>query len=197
MSAKLRMVKNFGPVAGSKPFAEDREISADRQLLVDVASVVAAKTGTLTTRTSGSAGVITLTAGHGITTGKVDIFWASGRRIGVDGTVSGNLLTLANGTGDALPSVSAAMTATPGTVIQALFETSDLAAICGLSEYQGAITLVAGSDLGHFYRPSAGISSWTNVDGTAIPFGDDDVVEVRFSNAATITRAMSLVAMLL
>jgi len=66
-------------------------------------SVPVAKSGTLTTRTSNSAGVITVTGLTGISTGDlVDVYWASGARYGCECTVSGDFVTIANGAGSAL-----------------------------------------------------------------------------------------------
>lgn len=52
----------------------------------------AAIAGTLTTRTSATAGTVTLSAGHGIVTGdRIDIFWATGQGYGASvGTVAGD-----------------------------------------------------------------------------------------------------------
>lgn len=75
-------------------------------------TLAAAKAGTLTTRTSGTAGSATLGSGHGITTGQVvDVYWdagdtyAAGCRFGVVvGTVSGTTVPLTDsGAGDEYP----------------------------------------------------------------------------------------------
>ena len=50
-------------------------------------SVSAGKAGSLTTRTDNDTGVATLAGGHGIVTSdKVDVFWAGGRRYGMTAT---------------------------------------------------------------------------------------------------------------
>jgi hypothetical protein len=73
------------------------------------------KAGTLTTRTSDTAGEATLGAGHGITTGMtVDVYWGSGSRYGVTvGTVAGNVVPISSGTGDVLPAQDTAVVLTP------------------------------------------------------------------------------------
>lgn len=76
-------------------------------------SIPAAKVGALTTRTDSDTGVLTMTAGHGITTGaKLDIFWldaATGdpksRRHMTAGTVSTNSVPIDGGSGDNLPAL--------------------------------------------------------------------------------------------
>jgi len=61
--------------------------------------------GTLSTRTDNDTGIITVEAGHGITTSfTIDLYWASGKRYGmtVTGTAS-TTVSLDGGTGDNLP----------------------------------------------------------------------------------------------
>ncbi len=73
--------------------------------------IPAAKTGSLTTRTDNTNGVVTAQAGHGlVTSDKVDVFWVGGRRYGVTCTVSGNAVTLSGGAGDNLPVATTAVT---------------------------------------------------------------------------------------
>lgn len=79
-------------------------------------SVAAATSGTLTTRTDADTGVITLSGGHGLTSGTGDVFWndittgIKGSRRGMTWTVSVNALTVDGGSGDDLPSTSTVMT---------------------------------------------------------------------------------------
>lgn len=53
------------------------------------------KLGSLTTRTSDWAGVITLAAGHGLVNGQYDIYWSDSRFLNSTVTISGNLATFA------------------------------------------------------------------------------------------------------
>lgn len=76
-------------------------------------SVAAAKSGSLTTRTSNTVGTLTMAAGHGFVTGNtIDLFWAGGKRLNVIlGTVSTNSCPFTSGTGDNLPASSTTITA--------------------------------------------------------------------------------------
>lgn len=69
--------------------------------------VLPAATATLTyTEGAGETGTGTLTAGHGLTTGTYDVYWAAGMRYGVTVTISTNDYTLADAAiagGDSLP----------------------------------------------------------------------------------------------
>lgn len=75
-------------------------------------SVPAAKVGQLTTRTSVSAGTLTMSPGHGIVTGNnLFLFWAGGSRRCVVGTVATNSVPISGGAGDDLPANLTAITA--------------------------------------------------------------------------------------
>lgn len=68
-------------------------------------TVAAAKTGQLTTRTDANTGVLTMSSGHGITTGaRLDVYWTGGSRYGMTvGSVSGTTVPIDLGAGDDLP----------------------------------------------------------------------------------------------
>lgn len=72
----------------------------------------AAKSGTLTTRTDNNTGTLTMTAGHGLTTGQiVDIYWDGGvQRTVTVGTVATNSVPFDLGIGDNLPTANTAVT---------------------------------------------------------------------------------------
>jgi hypothetical protein len=87
-------------------------VATDGTLVKD-ASLDAAKTGALTTRTDANTGVLTMDSGHGITTGaRLDVYWATGRRYGMTvGTVATNSVPIDGGAGDDLPADESAITA--------------------------------------------------------------------------------------
>jgi hypothetical protein len=76
-------------------------------------TLTAAKSGTLTTRTSDTVGTLTMAAGHGITTGQIiDIYWTGGVQYGVTvGTVATNSVPISLGDGDNLPTAATVITA--------------------------------------------------------------------------------------
>ena len=75
-------------------------------------TLTAAKAGTLTTRTDDNTGTLTMTTGHGITTGQiVDIFWSTGvQRTVTVGTVSVDSVPFDLGIGDVLPIATTSVT---------------------------------------------------------------------------------------
>jgi len=82
-------------------------------------SLPAAKTGTLSTRTNDTDGELTMTAGHGITTGQIiDIYWTGGVAYGATvGTVATNAVPFTGASGDVLPSQATAITAAVQVII--------------------------------------------------------------------------------
>jgi hypothetical protein len=75
-----------------------------------IPALAAAGVGSLTTRTDANTGVLTMTAGHGIVTGKVDVYWAAGVRYGMDAVVTVNSIAIDLGAGNDLPDAATAVT---------------------------------------------------------------------------------------
>jgi|SRR6185295_13752910 len=77
-------------------------------------TVLQARPGALTVRTSGTVGSLTMETGHGITTGqRIDLYWEGGKAYGCTvGTVSGLVVPItATEGGDAFPSAATAIIA--------------------------------------------------------------------------------------
>jgi hypothetical protein len=98
-------------VAQGKTFSYALTVSSDGAMVKDP-SLAAAKTGTLTTRTSDTAGTLTMDSGHGITNGaKIDIYWSTGQATSATvGTVATNSVPFTGATGPALPAAATAVT---------------------------------------------------------------------------------------
>ena len=102
----------------------------------------AAKAGTLSTRTSDTAGTLTLGAGHGVQTGdKVDLYWAGGCATNATvGTVSGTSVPFTGAAGSVLPAQDTVITVAVQTVIDVDFVANLLvaiAAMCGQAAHLG------------------------------------------------------------
>jgi hypothetical protein len=125
--------------------------SADFGVTTNVEEITlnAAKTGTLTTRTDNDTGVITLTAGHGLSSGKIDIFWAEGgvkgSRVNMDGTISTNALTIDGGTGDNLPTNNTAVTAVVPSTETVTVNADNLAVIAATINSDSHCCIAAGT----------------------------------------------------
>lgn len=101
-----------GGAALGKTFTYAVESTVDGAVLRDP-SMAAAKTGALTTRTSDTAGTLTMTAGHGFTNGQViDIYWSGGQCTNaIIGTVATNSVPFTGAGGDVLPADESTITA--------------------------------------------------------------------------------------
>lgn len=133
-------------------------------------SVPKGKPGTLTTRTNGYAGVITLSAGHGLITGDVvDIYWLAGTQRHATLTVSGNSATFSGALGAVLPSTSTAVVVSKQVAFAVSIPiTDDLMAI--------AMTL----SYGNSKKPLQwGTLALTGSDGTIVKFLEPGVSEIR------------------
>lgn len=170
-------------------FKSTRTIVTDGRIIKDP-SLPVAKSGTLTTRTNNTDGVITLSAGHGLVTGRMDVFWVGGGRYGVTGTVAGDTVTLTVGAGDNLPVVTTAIRVAVPQLESFLVTAADMQMLIvgcptgqsfdiwaifldAVAAVVAAVYVASGSDA---YR-------WDVDNGAAIPFGSD-VVEVYLSHGA-------------
>lgn len=92
-------------------FTGGRTATADNAVVTEV-TLAAAKVGALTTRTSDTAGTLTMDSGHGFTDGqKIDIYWDGGAvTTATIGTVATNSVPFTGATG-VLPADETAITA--------------------------------------------------------------------------------------
>lgn len=154
------------------------------------ATIPAAKTGTLSTRTDNDTGVIAAATGHGIiSTDVVDVFWSGGQRQGMTATVSGDNITVDGGTGDNLPVATTAVTlskrtsndlvVTGNNVVGIIFQApADAQAVFSLWT-SGAEQLVVGLPAGKSYV-------WVSSSyGATNPIAGDAIVTVRCSQSAS------------
>lgn len=161
------------------------------------ASVPAAKTGSLTTRTDDNTGVLTMTAGHGfITNDVVDVFWSGGSRRGMVATVATNAVTVDGGTGDVLPATSTAITAMKPTSVPMAFAGDDLDALsvgCPLAVSGWVVFKDSGGTVRATYRLPAGTraKTWAKDLGITNPLASHTVATVEFSHDSTTAQEMT------
>lgn len=96
----------------------------------------AGKSGTLTTRTDDNTGIVTVASGHGITgSDTVDVYWAAGRRYGVDVTATdATTISIDLGAGDNLPTASTAVVIVKQVVVNKAIDGDNVAIIGFLAE---------------------------------------------------------------
>jgi len=114
----------------SEAFAEgDSGVDCDTVIesKTTLPALVAAQTGTMTNKTDGDTGDITLSTGHGITTGMIcDVYFPAGVHYGGEATVSTNVITIEGGTGVDLPANAVACTVVQQTEINVNFDGDDM-----------------------------------------------------------------------
>ncbi len=160
-------------------------------------SIPAAKSGTLTTRTDNDTGVVTLSTGHGITTGqKVSVFWATGKRYGMTATVSGNAVSLDGGSGDNLPVLNTAVTAAVPVEVPMAVDTAELQALAAHCTQAGYIEVLddAGTPA-QIALLSVGPSAarvWWDGNGETSPLASDVTGSAKFVHGGTTALTMTL-----
>lgn len=123
-------------VQGQAPRTAEGQISQTVEL-------PAADSGTLSTRTSDTAGTLTLGSGHGVSTGDtIDIFWVASGVLkcaygATVGTVVGTSVPFTGASGDVLPAVDSAVTADVVVEINVDFDGDDAKIVILQSNRQG------------------------------------------------------------
>jgi hypothetical protein len=161
-----------------------------------VETLNAAKTGTLSTRTSDTVGTLTMTNGHGITTGQIiDLYWSGGVRYGVTvGTVATNSVPFSLGAGDNLPIATTAITAVVQQTANLLIDGDETellaielrsndrtARVAGhVAFYDAADDLIAEIDL-----VSNVPQVWDIAGGSANPFTGDPITYAKISTGGS------------
>lgn len=160
-------------------------------------SIPAAKSGSLTTRTDDNTGVVTLSTGHGITTGqKVSVFWSGGKRYGMDATVSGNAVTVDGGSGDNLPIANTAVTAAVPVEVPFVIDSAELLALVGHCTQPGWIEVLDESpaQIALFSVGPSAAKLWESENGGTNPLADDVTATAKFVHAGTTALTMTLAA---
>lgn len=167
-----------------------------------VHQVPAAKAGTLTARTDNDTGTATMSGGHGLTTGRMDVYWTEGGaqkcRYGMTGTVTVNAVALDGGAGDPLPvTTTALMVAAPvlydfavkAAKVQALGLTcaAPAAAVARDAEAASVAALRSNGDGAAF--------AWSAGDGVDNPLSDD-AADAYLSHAGATPQTVYLRALI-
>lgn len=162
-----------------------------------VNAVPVSKTGDLTTRTNNTDGTITLDPGHGLVTGRFDLYWTvggvAGKRRGVAGTVTGDSLAISGGAGDNLPAQgSEILSANPVSEVLNIAIPGDLRCLIVQADPSVVtqVVLVTSGDAEVLNVPLTGDAynayEWTFNTGPALPLGQA-VAKVYLSHKDTIT----------
>jgi hypothetical protein len=172
-------------------YDESVTISGDNAVKTVKTDMAAAKTGVLTTRTDDNTGSLTMTGGHGITTGqRLDVYWTLAgvnyaRRGMTVGTVSTNVVPIDGGAGDVLPAAASSITAMVPVQELVGFVGDNATLLTAYSNRSALVVFTDGSDveLGAFHIKGNGYAeSWDSDSGVTNPLAGDTVVRMYFSH---------------
>jgi len=156
----------------------------------------AVQSGTLSTRTSDTAGTLTLGADHGVETGDIiDIYWEGGVAHGATvGTVEGTSVPFTGAAGDVLPAEDTAVIAGVTEVINFVVAGSNIEALLVTSTCRAYVDFqdAGGSELprelaagGYFFWQEGGTDPQNPVEG-------DSLILVRASCGATTVGRLTI-----
>jgi len=162
----------------------------------------AAKSGALSTRTSDTAGTLTLGAGHGITDSQtIDIFWTDANGVlqcaygATVGTVAGTSVPFTGASGEVLPALDYAITTQVPTELDCDFDGDKAVLLVAMMKTHGGhVTFVDSGDAvlkAQTLEANAPLLWWKN-GPFAAPITGNPVDAVLVSNAGTAAATFQL-----
>jgi hypothetical protein len=184
---------------GTETFGINQTVQA-KGMEVKRVELPAAKSGTLTTRTSATVGTITGLTGHGIITADViDVYWTGGSRRGVVvGTVATNSIPISGGSGDDLPVATTALTFAKVQSEPLLLDGSSVVAIAIYAAQRATVVFNTSGPTEAYARVVPAGTLWTFVagQGDANPITGDAITTLGLTQDSTIANQTVLVAVL-
>jgi hypothetical protein len=192
MAISARITKTMS--MGGVNFNSGTTVTADA-VIVNEESVAAGYAGTLTTRTSDTAGTVTTTATPtGITDGdRVDIYWSGGCCYGATvGTVSDKVIPFTLAAGDVLPVQTTAVMIVEPVLLDMEVLGTNVDTIMLYTEKLGQFAFVSSGPTDEYQVevPAAGSWAWNEADGFANPITGDSIVGVYVSHGHTAAATM-------
>jgi len=191
MTVSVRVGRNVN--LDGKTYSQSKQLTAEGSINRRP-SRAAAKIGALTTRTSDTAGELTMNAGHGITTGvKLDIYWSVGgvngvRRNVTVGAVAVNQVPFTLGTGDILPADESPITAMIPVAMELRFDGDDLVAIAVASTVPAVVVLTGDDDVEDhaIVLPYDNMEyDWDKENGTVNPIAGDVITKAYITHGSS------------
>lgn len=187
---------------GGKTFTNGATTEVDGTVIRDP-SLAAAKTGTLSTRSSDTAGTLTMASSHGITDAdRIDIYWADGQcTSALVGTVATNSVPFTLATGTVLPLANTAITAMVQHVENFVVALADLQNLCvGAANAACSATFRDGSGVVGVVRVRPGTTTnkhyiWDVEDGSDAAINDDSLTVGITHGDSVNSRQVNVVAM--
>ena len=190
LMSRLTLGGDIGGISMSSTISRNADGQIGHQL-----ELSAAKSGTLSTRTSDTAGTLTMEAGHAIQTADIiDVYWDGGRRYDVVvGTVAGNDVPISGGSGDNLPAQDDPVTAQVQQEIDTDFDGDLLAMIGALCNQRSHVGFYNDTTLELSVDLAAG-ELWHWVDGgtAANPLASKTITHAVVTQASTAAATFRL-----
>lgn len=168
-------------------FSENSVITGDVQGGALITAVPVAQAGTLTTRTNGTDGTLTMISGsHGIITGqRMDIYWSGGYAYGATvGTVSGTSVPFTGAAGIALPIATTAVNAATPLKRVFSFTGNNLKAKLSYCAFESLFVYANTShaELGLDHNQASVVSEWYSTLNDTNPLSGAAVAEIWMSH---------------
>lgn len=193
IEGNVQKVVNLGGIY----ISENAGVDGDSLAVAVDTSLAARPEGELTTRTNTTQGVITMTAGHGVATGLVDLYWTGGSRENVSATVVVNAVTITGGSGDNLPVATTDIVVSPQTMLDNEFDGDDLTLLAAVSTAACRIAFhdddtPNGGTTEVYAIELAANQAYVWNDGTS-PLAGEVVESITFTHGSTAASTMKLV----
>lgn len=180
---------------GGVSFSSSNTIEDSGQISTDI-TLTAGDSGTLSTRTNNTEGELTLSTGHGISTGqKINLYWSGGYRYGVTvGTVNVNAVPISGGAGDNLPSQTTVITASLCTTINLDVIGNDVSMIIAQSTEAGNITFYEAGDavIANVVLTAGYAWTWDEDNGYTNPLAGKTVIYALAATSSTSASAFKV-----
>lgn len=168
----------------SKAFSESRTVTGADATIVE-ASIPAATAGTLTTRTSDTAGIITVTSHSFSVNDIIDIYWSDGScRTATISAEDTTTLTFSGALGTVLPAQDDAVTCNEQVVLPFNLVGADCTALVVFTAQKGTIILkdAGGEELVLNLATGGTVYAWWTGNGVTNPITGDTIITVTFSH---------------
>jgi hypothetical protein len=157
----------------------------------------AGRAGTLTTRTDDAIGVVTVLAGHGITTDDtVAVFWAGGSRFSATVTATAaTTITIATGAGTNLPTANTAVVIAKESLHSLAIVGDDITVLAVGCDNRASVNfrIAAANASALRYDITAKEGRlWVASSDVTNPLASDTIVDVRIANGGTTAASLKI-----
>jgi len=188
-------------IAGRTLKNDPLSLTADADAGYEI-TLPAAKAGTLSTRTGDGEGILTLTEGHGLSSGNVvDIHWSGGCRYNVtldsDDTTTVGFDDTPTASGDVLPAAETVIYVTTRTQINCAID-GDNVAMFGVNCDQNAHVLFEdadGDDIKAYRLTADNPETWNSSSGETNPLTGDPITVAYATNGSATASTLEILVL--